>query len=437
MSRRGSLRLLSIGMSLIVLLTSIGCGTKEGREDRAIVKLMGWGDMTTVAKYQILEQAFEGENPEANLVVEILDMDTYNQKLPIMIASRTAPDIFECVPELAGSFPTYASMDAFVDLEPFTQRDEVDLDQWFPAVIQSCRYRGTLYVLPKKISSPSCMHYNMDLFDAEGLSYPSRDWTWSDAVGLARRLTKDVDGDGRMDQWGLAWPFAEGYEGPMMKGWSWTRGDDREVNIDDPLFYETMQWMADLIHIEHVAPSLEQTESSGLPGYLLFTTGKVAMQSGGRWQTAIYKREIGDRFRWDTVWLPIPERDRKRRYLMGCEAWGIYRGSGVIEEAWKVVKWISGPRGSTVLGRIGGAVPAVKSVAYSSDFLDSTPPSREGNLMWLEAMDYAVRPPLGREWAKILLMMDQTFELGWNGQRSFKALALELKPKLDRLLQGK
>lgn len=424
-----------IGSGLMVLLAWIGCGTEEEVGSKARVKLMGWGDRTTMAKYEILEDAFEQENPDVDLVVEILDMNTYNQKLPIMIASRTAPDIFECVPERASSFPSFASKKAFVDLEPFIQRDGVDLDQWFPAVIQSCRYQGRLYVLPKKLNTPGCVHYNMDLFDAEGLAYPSRDWTWAEAVHLARKLTKDIDGDGRIDQWGLAWPFAQGYEGPMMKGWSWTKANGREVNIDDPLCYETMQWMADLIHVEHVAPSLEETESAGLPGYLLFTTGKVAMQSGGRWQTAIYKREIGDRFRWDTVWLPIPEKGAERRYPMNCEAWGIYRGSKVIEETWKVLKWISGPKGSAVLGRIGGAVPAVKSVAYSPDFLDSNPPSREGNLMWLEAMDYAVRPPLAPEWAKIEQRMQQTFQLGWNGQRSFKELCLELKPKLDRLLQ--
>ena len=291
----------------------------------------------------------------------------------------------------------------------------------------------------------------------------------------------------------------------MMKGWSWTKAGGREVNLDDPLFYETMQWMADLIHVEHVAPTLEQVEGTGATvDYLLFTTGKVAMQPGGRWQTAIYKRErrtfklterslenlrseaipdsgldklermknrklnergmserdelrtffketvgaddsmvdiilkhveMEDLFRWDTVWLPIPERGAPRRYQINSEAWGIYRGSEAIEEAWKVLKWTSGPKGSALLGRIGGAVPAVRSVAYSSDFLDSHPPSREGNLMWIEAIEFAVRPPLDPKWARIDQMMQQTFELGWNGQRPFKKLCLELKPKLDRLLQ--
>jgi len=426
-----------------VLLTTT-CGTEESQEagdGRTIITLMGWGDTTTMAKYAILEQAFEKADPDIDLDVQILDVLSYNRKLPIMIASGTAPDIYECGPEHPVSFGTFASKNGFVDLDPLVERDGVDLDQWFASVLQSCRFEGKLYVLPKKLNHPGGVHYNMDLFDAAGLAYPTRDWTWDEAVEMARQLTRDMDGDGTIDQWGLAWPLCQAYHGPMMRGWSWTRNNGTEVNIDDPLFYETMQWMADLIHVERVAPTLEQSESSGLPEYLLFTTGKVAMQPGGRWQTAIYKREIPPAeeggFRWDTVWLPVPERDGPRRYQIASEAWGIYRGSKSIEEAWKVLKWLSGPGGSAVLGQMGGAVPAIKTVAYSPDFLDSNPPSREGNLMWLEGLDYAVWQPREPKWAKVMKMMEQTFKLGLSGERPYKELSLELKPKLDRILQGR
>ena len=430
-------KLLAI-VAIAALLFTGGCGSEEEStgDGRTLIKLMGWGDTTTIAKYEILEKAFEEENPDIDLKVDILPQDTYNRKLPVMIASGTAPDIFESVPERASSFPSFATKNAFIDLEPLVERDDIDLDKWFPSVIQSCRYEGTLYVLPKKVSTPACVHYNMDLFDAAGLPYPTRDWTWEEALELARKLTADPDGDGRIDQFGLASAITIGYDGPMMKGWEWTRNNGSESNIDDPLFYETMQWMADLINVERVAPSLEETESSGLPSYLFFTTGKVAMQPGGRWQTAIYKREIGDNFRWDTVWLPIPEKDGPRRYQMNSEAWGIYQNSPNIEAAWKVLKWISGAKGSTVLSQIGGAVPAVKSVAQSSDFLDNNPPSREGNQMWLETLEFAIRPPLEPKWARIEKMMTQTFLLGWSGERPFKELALELKPRIDRILQG-
>ena len=418
---------------LLVCLVVAGCGDGQQKaEGKARVKLLGWADTTSMAKYRIIEEAFEKTNPAIDLVVEILDGESYHRKLPIMIASDSAPDIFECVPESPASFPSYASKRAYVDLGPLVERDGIDLDQWFPKVIASCRFEGKLYILPKKLNAPGAVHYNMDLFDQAGLPYPDRDWTWDQAIELARQLTKDLDGDGRVDQWGLSAPIAQGYVGPIMRGWEWVR--DGGVNIDDPLFYETLQRMADLIHVERVAPTLEETERSGLPNYLLFTTGKVAMQPGRRWQTAIYKREIGDAFRWDTVWLPLPAEGAQRRYAIGSEAWGIYRGSEMVEEAWKVLKWLSGPEGSRVLGQIG-SIPAVREVAASGDFLDNNPPSRAGNQMWIDALDYAVQMPSESQWAKVLLVMDQTLQLGWGGERPFKELVAELKPRVDRLLQ--
>ena len=423
-------RLLTAALAGLLLVTA---ATAQKRQ----VKLMGWGDTTTMAKYAILEEAFEAANPDIDLVVEIMDGISYKRKLPVMIASGTAPDLFEAGLERAASFGSYAEKGAYVDLMPLIERDGVNLDDWFPEVIASCYYDGVLYNLPKKLNNPACVHINLDLFDAAGIPYPTRDWTWDDALVMARAMTKDFDGDGRIDQWGMSWPLAQGVEPAIIRGWQWTRDEGRQINIDDPLFYESLQWMADLVHVEHVAPSLEETEGAGLPGYLLFTTGKVAIQSGGRWQTAIYKREIGDRFRWDTIWMPVKDLSEKRSYTIGTEAWGIYRGSKNIEDAWSVLKWLAGPGGSRVLAGMGGAIPAVRSVAASPDFLDQGPPSREGNRWWLEAMQHAVRPPREPHWTKVEQLMTQVLKLGWDGQRPFKELALELKPRIDEILQEK
>ena len=401
------------------------------------VKLMGWGDTTSIAKYAILEEAFEAANPDIDLFVEIIDGRSYVRKLPVMIASGTAPDIFESVLESANSFGSFASKGAYVDLGPLVKRDGVDLNDWFEPVIESCHYDDVLYNLPKKLNRPALVHINLDLFDAAGLPYPGKDWTWDEALEMARRMTHDFDGDGRVDQWGMSWPILQGHDAAIMRGWQWLRNGGRESNFDDPLYHESLQWMADLVHVHHVAPSLEETEGAGLPGYLLFTTGKVAIQSGGRWQTAIYKREIGDRFRWDTVWLPVADRSEPRRVSIGTEAWGIYRQSDRIEDAWKVLKWLAGPGGSSVLAGMGGAIPAVKSVAESPAFLDASPPSRTGNRLWVEAMVHAVRPPRDPRWAKIGLLSTQVLKLGWDGQRPFKELVAELKPRVDAILQEK
>lgn len=45
------------------------------------------------------------------------------------------------------------------------------------------------------------LYYSKKLFKAAGISAPPK--TWSEFVSAGRKLTKDTDGDGKTDQWGL------------------------------------------------------------------------------------------------------------------------------------------------------------------------------------------------------------------------------------------
>ena len=45
------------------------------------------------------------------------------------------------------------------------------------------------------------LFYNKKLFEKAGLQPPK---TWSEFVDTAKKLTKDTNGDGKIDQWGVA-----------------------------------------------------------------------------------------------------------------------------------------------------------------------------------------------------------------------------------------
>lgn len=51
--------------------------------------------------------------------------------------------------------------------------------------------------------------FNKDLFEAEGLPDPyelweNGEWTWDVVSDISRKVTRDIDGDGNIDQWGLS-----------------------------------------------------------------------------------------------------------------------------------------------------------------------------------------------------------------------------------------
>ncbi len=86
----------------------------------------------------------------------------------------------------------------FYPLNNFPDFEQVK--QWFePNVIESTRYKDNYYGLPSS-AIVFVLVCNKQLFDAEGIAPPK---TWSQFREAAKRLTKDLDGDGVMDQYGL------------------------------------------------------------------------------------------------------------------------------------------------------------------------------------------------------------------------------------------
>jgi len=67
-----------------------------------------------------------------------------------------------------------------------------------PSMLASLRLPdGGIYAFPWK-TNPEMLMYNVDLFKAAGVSAPR---THSEMLNVMRRLTRDTDGDGRLDRW--------------------------------------------------------------------------------------------------------------------------------------------------------------------------------------------------------------------------------------------
>ena len=64
------------------------------------------------------------------------------------------------------------------------------------------RYEESQYALPYE-SVPTLMFVNKTLLNKEGIRIPDNNWTWDEFYNICKRLTKDTDGDGKIDQFGV------------------------------------------------------------------------------------------------------------------------------------------------------------------------------------------------------------------------------------------
>lgn len=132
-------------------------------------------------------------------------LDQLQETLSTFLTSRAAAGMAPDLVTLGWrDFPkTYAS-GYLQPLDRFAQQDGSNaIEQFTEEALQLGRFRNQMLVLPTvlTIGMARCLP---NLFEAASHPLPDVHWTREEFVAVARQLTRDEDGDGKVDQWGFA-----------------------------------------------------------------------------------------------------------------------------------------------------------------------------------------------------------------------------------------
>ena len=161
-----------------------------------------WGVQSGYAN-KIIDDAisrFEAEHPGVKVQYESGIMKTdYSEWLSEQMMKDTEPDVF-FVPE--GDFSTFAQINALKNLNELIKEDaSFDPDAFYRTAYEYGKYGGRQYAIPFECA-PNMMFVNKSILDSEKIDLPARDWTWDDFYTICRKVTRDTDGTGIIDQFG-------------------------------------------------------------------------------------------------------------------------------------------------------------------------------------------------------------------------------------------
>jgi len=287
-----------------LLLTGCAGGSGGGSDDVKELTFMFRGGDAEKAAYTKAIEAFEEAN-DVDVKIIMTTADEYATKLKAAITGRQVPDVFYIDP---GSVQSFVKSGVVADITGYVESsDSIDLDNVWSYGVDSYRFDGTtqgvgsIYALPKDIG-PFSFGYNKTMFEEAGIPLPDKDvpYTWDEFVDVSQQLTKDLDGDGKLDQWGtglnVVWnlqPFV------WSNGGDWLNEDRTEVTVNDPAFVEALQWFADLSNVEGVTPSAGEAQT--LDTYQRWMQGQIGFFPVGPWDVPTY--ETLD-FEWDLIPYP-------------------------------------------------------------------------------------------------------------------------------------
>lgn len=272
--------------------------------------------------YQGVVKRFEEAHP--NITVQILEIPAnYYGKVLVMIAGHNAPDLMW----MGQSFAEFAARGVFLDLSD-KLKAEVDLDEYLPQALSWYKVGGKQYGIPFGIDM-NYIAYNKKLFDQAGVPYPTDDWDYDTFLRTAKALTRDIDRDGYIDQYG--------YKGDLEKssfGAQVISSDGKEVLCNRPEMIEALRTNLDLARKHRVSPLPEDSDFQGLDTYTYFRQGKAAMMMFYTWNLPFLRRQCSD-MDWDIVNNPTI---RQRGHWASSQAILVSSATRHPAEAWLLCK---------------------------------------------------------------------------------------------------
>ena len=404
------------------------CGCLKPQEKSRVVflKMTMWGKQDELAFYNNALKDFYKDHPNIRVKIEIIPWARVFDKLLVSTAGGRTPDVSRVD---STYFTPCAAKGLLECLDPYIKNDpEFDINDFYQEAVEGWgMYDGKIYGLPSDVDIYA-MYYNKTMFDKYGIPYPDETWDWDKYLAAAKKLTKDLDGDGKLEQWGCI-PDGWWQDYVWQNGGDILNKDGTECLLDRPEAYEAIQFMSDLRTKYHVAPT--PTDMADIGPQKLFTNGQIGMYTSGSWAAALIFHKEVTTFDYDVA--PIP-RGKTQASFMGGAAFGILKGSKHKKEAWELVKFMTSPTFQRYYAETQHIIPSRRSVAESGAYL-YLPDKPRNKQAFIDAIGYGRVIPnveCSREMNDII---SNEIILAVIGKNSAKESCEKVAPLVDNLLK--
>lgn len=311
------------------------------------------------ANFRSLTDKYNKTHPDINIQLDMIPWSNYLDKLMTNVAAGIAPDA-----SLSKSqwFPTFQAQKAIAPIDEYFNkwkyRDEVE-----PFLIEQYRKvpgDNRLYFMPECILT-IFFYYRKDLFTEAKVEPPN---TWDEFLEVAIKLTRDKDGDGKIDQYGYTmrsnavgtnnW-YSFIFKDMKNPGFF---DENQKPSFTLPEVIEGNQFFIDLFKKYGVTPPSSPMDGTN-ENIAYLVSGKAAMMMNHMQTSVKIKNELRD----NMGVFQIPMGKNGKRYVGGGEnCYTIYSSSKNKEAAFDFIAWLTEPEQHKAFVDAGETIAFMKSV---------------------------------------------------------------------------
>lgn len=200
----------------------------SSKENVTIRLLTTESDPPSQKVYNAAVTEFTGQNPNIKIEVEYVGFDARTEKLVTGLGAKKVAHLAQLVPHEVVEYAILGYLSPLDEIVAETGGRE----KWQVTSLDATVVNGKNYALPYAGDGYRTLWCRMDLLEKNAIQPPT---TWDEWKAAAEKLTQDTNGDGAVDQFGVALPGAKaGWTVSNYMRFLWQTGEtvfDKDFNV--------------------------------------------------------------------------------------------------------------------------------------------------------------------------------------------------------------
>ena len=380
---------------------------------------------------------FEAENPGIKVEVHIIPSNGDRAtKLDTLAMSGSDMDVFPIADGdqfLRMENGLLASLDEFIAADGFDMNAAFgDFAEW------GVGSDGHVYGIPYRMTK-TVVFYNMDMFDAAGVAYPTDDWTLEQYIETARKMA--------------AWGKDQGIYGTYMhtynNEWATMAGQvgqwytaDGKCNIKDPAWVKALE-VRNMLDSEGTQMSFTEIKAVKAAINATFLAGKEAMVTAGSWLVRDIKNQekFPHDFRIGIAYMPrFNETVTGNRSNFSVSVLTVPENSEHKAEAWKFIKYYTEKASAAIAAT--GNMPTYLPAYSDPNVVDSFASGSNVEMQYIDKLfakdiQFSTNKILGGNGAKYMTIIGEETTLFFNGEKSLEDTLNNIEARVNAEVLGK
>jgi arabinogalactan oligomer / maltooligosaccharide transport system permease protein len=260
-------------ISIIIIILFLGSMSGCSRDERSLIRI--WHQMRVDERLVLEDHLREFMNLHPGVRVEQIYKETEQLRNDFIIAAyaRQGPELVYGPSDMIGLL---ATLEVILPLENLFE------EEYFSHFTEKglVWYNGHLYQIADKLGNHLALVYNKALIQVP----PA---TTDELIEIGMELTKDLTGNGRIDQYGLTWNYIEPFFYiPFLSGFGGWVLDETQTHptLDTEANVKGLKFIQDLRDRYRIIPRESDYEVADA----LFKEGRAAMIINGDWSWGSY-----------------------------------------------------------------------------------------------------------------------------------------------------